>query len=214
MRKAYLWGGGAGACEIYHIISDLNKIRNSYEIIGVVGKVAPDHPELAGVDFIDISQTGWQEHINPAGCAFITSGTPRLRKIMYEEAKVIGLELPVLCHPSAVISPDTFISEGCIVGPNTTISSLVRLKHNVYLSFNASIGHHTVIDEHCFFSPGTRVGGRIICSSRVFTGMNAVILNGVTVGTDANISACSLVASAVPDGATVIHSKSRILKLG
>lgn len=214
MVKTYLWGGGGAACEVYHYLVDINRIRPTYELVGIVGKDAPEHPEFSRLKFADVSQEGWKERLDPNGCAFITSGYPHVREKMYHEVKEVGLSLPVLCHPSAVVSPDATLGEGCIIGPNCTVSSLVRLSVNVYLSFNASIGHHTQVDEHCFFSPGTRLGARVNCGRLVFTGMNAVVLTTGRIGSGANISACSLVASAVPDGATAIQAKSRIMKLG
>lgn len=212
MNKAYLWGGGGAACEVFHIISDLNRVTPTYEVVGVVGDQPPEHPILKSLVFIDITQKDWRNKIDRSGSAFITSGHTHLRELMYTEVKELGLLLPVLRHPTAVVAPDADIAEGCILGPNTTISSLVRFKPNVYLNFNSSVGHHTLVGEHSFFSPGTRMGARIDCGSKVFTGMNAVVLTGGKIGCGARVSACSLVVSPVPDGATVIHPKSRIIK--
>lgn len=215
MERIYLWGAGDGAAELIHLIDDVNREHGhvQYEICGLVGSEKPKYASFESFPFIDIREPAWLKQIDRSALAVITSGHPAVREKMFTEAKGAGVRLPVMIHPCAVISGTCSMGEGCIVGPNVTISYGVTLQSNCYVSFNASVGHHTEVGAHSVFSPGTRVGGAVTCGRNVFTGLNAVIAPGVKIGDHSVLSAGALVVDTVEDHSKVIAAKSRALRL-
>jgi acetyltransferase-like isoleucine patch superfamily enzyme len=212
LNDFYLWGSGAGACEIRHIIDDLNSAGAKHVIRGLVGRGAKrDWAAFRDLNYIDTEEAGWKSKIASGTVAIITAGTPKLRKVMWDEIELLGLNRTVLIHPSAVIANNVHLAPGCVIGPNVTISTSVKLGENVYVSFNASIGHHSFVGAHGVISPGARLGGEVTCGPNFFVGINGVVVPRVKIGSDVNVSAGALVTGPLPDGSNVIQGRSRVL---
>jgi UDP-3-O-[3-hydroxymyristoyl] glucosamine N-acyltransferase len=209
-NEIYLWGSGGGACEIKHLIDDLNTAGIRYVIKAVVGRgPRTEGEELQNFAYIDTAQAGWESAITPQTAAIVTAGTSQLRETMWGEIDKLGLIRSVLIHPSAVVAATARLSPGCIVGPNVTISASVKLEENVYVSFNASVGHHSSIGAHGVISPGARLGGEVMCGPRFFIGLGGIVVPRVRIGSGVSVSAGALVTSSLPDGSRVIAQKSR-----
>jgi hypothetical protein len=103
--EVYLWGSGGGACEIRHLIEDLNRAGTGHEIKGIVGSgPQPEFEGLRDLVYVDTAQTGWQSTIDPLAGAVVTAGSPELRATMWAEIEAIGLSRPILINPTAVVA--------------------------------------------------------------------------------------------------------------
>jgi UDP-3-O-[3-hydroxymyristoyl] glucosamine N-acyltransferase len=211
-NEIYLWGSGGGACEIKHLIDDLKTAASGYVIKAVVGRgPRTESEDLESLAYIDTAQAGWESAINPQASAIVTAGTSKLREIMWSEIDKLGLDRPILIHPSAAVAVTARLSAGCVVGPNVTISASVKCEKNVYVSFNASVGHHSSIGAHGVISPGARLGGEVTCGPRFFIGLGGIVVPRVKIGGDVSVSAGALVTGSLPDGSRVIARRSRVL---
>ena len=210
--EIYLWGSGGGACEIRHLIDDLNRSGADYRIKGLIGLGSrSEYEDLWDLDHIDMARDGWESMIDSRSLAVVTVGKPELREKMWAEIERLGLACPVLVHPSAVVAVTAQLLPGCVLGPNVTISFSARLEKNVYVSFNASVGHHSSIGPHGVISPGARIGGEVTCGPHFFIGLSGVIVPRIKIGSRVSVSAGALVASDLGDNSRVIEQKSRVL---
>jgi serine O-acetyltransferase len=80
---------------------------------------------------------------------------------------------------------------GVIIGPEVEIGEDAVIFHNV------TIGHARP--------------GPIVIGDRFYAGTGAIILGPVTIGNDVTVGANATITEDVPDGATVVGQKSRIL---
>jgi acetyltransferase-like isoleucine patch superfamily enzyme len=208
--EIYLWGNGGGASEVYHIIQDMNRAGSDIKILGCVGR-REGLFSGADINLIDIETQGWESRVKKSAGAAITAGDAGLRETMWNEVKTLGLALPALIHPGAAVAGSVRFGEGCVVGPNVTISPFVTLGHGTYVSFNSSIGHHSLIGQFSVLSPGTRIGGQVCCGSHLLTGLNAVIAPGSELGDHVSVSAGALVSGKVANRSMVIHGRSRTI---
>ena len=211
MENVYLWGAGNAACEVEHIICDLNRQGESIKLAGLISNSAPRYENMKRYDWIDTSEGNWHDAVDKHSSVVICVGDAMVRKQLYQSAVEVGLRPGQIVHPSAVIGPDCSIGDGCIIGPNVTLSNSVDLASNAYVSFNASIGHHSKIGEHSVLSPGTRIGGLVVSGECLFTGLNAVVVPEVKIGRHVQVSANALVTSDVRDNALVISPRSRTI---
>ena len=74
------------------------------------------------------------------------------------------------------------------------------------------MGHDIVIGENCrIFQQVTIAHGNVIIGNNVMIGAGAKVLPGVIIVNNVKIGANAVVVENVPDNATVVLSKSRII---
>lgn len=74
------------------------------------------------------------------------------------------------------------------------------------------VGHDTVIGENCrIFQQVTIAHGNVIIGNNMMIGAGAKVLPGVIIGNNVKIGANAVVVENVPDNATIVLPKSRII---
>jgi sugar O-acyltransferase (sialic acid O-acetyltransferase NeuD family) len=79
-------------------------------------------------------------------------------RIKYHQAlKENGYTIPTLIHPTAYISPDAEIAEGCIIRAKVVVSRYVKIGEATILNVGALIDHHVEIGYGCHILMGAVV---------------------------------------------------------
>ena len=127
-------------------------------------------------------------------------------------AKVSGLKLISVIHPSAHVMPDAVIGENCILLANSFVGYRSEICDGVILNTGASVDHHTLIEECSSIDPGVVIAGNSMIGklSRIHTG--AIVVNKIRIGDNATVGAGSLVLQDVPPNVTVYGSPAKIQK--
>lgn len=130
----------------------------------------------------------------PFHIAFIYSGFPQMearRKLIaaYEEA---GAGFLTLIAPSAIVTPNSVIGEGCAVMSGAIVNRAV-LGKNVVVNSGAIVEHDCVIGDNTFLGPGAVVGGFTSIGNNCFIGLGARIGNGLKIGDDITVAMGSVV---------------------
>jgi acetyltransferase-like isoleucine patch superfamily enzyme len=77
---------------------------------------------------------------------------------------------------------------------------------------HVAIGHDSVIGDSVQLAPFVCLAGNVKVGDRTFVGMGAMVLPGVTVGSDVVVGANSVVTNDVEDNAIVVGSPARPVK--
>ncbi len=199
MRERIILIGGGGHCKV--VVSILREL-NKFEIIGI-----SDVPEKLGERVLDVPikfTDGELRKIFDSGVryAFITVGSvgnPRKRIELFQKAKSIGFELPVIISKNAVVSSDAKIGEGTVIMPGVIINPGVRIGKNAIVNTGAIIEHDAFIDDHVHIAPGVTLSGnvRIGCCSHIGTG--ASVIQEVQIGNNVIVGAGAVVVKDIPD---------------
>jgi len=81
---------------------------------------------------------------------------------------------------------------------------LVTLEDNVYISVGAKfICHDGGVLPHRKQYPDLDLAAPITIGSDTFIGMNAVVLKGVSIGSNSIVAACAVVSKSFPDGSVI-----------
>ena len=153
----------------------------------IAGEPNPGLPgEWMGTDE-DVSHfvnAGYKFHV-----AFIYSGLPLLekRRKLIEKYEKAGALFSTLVSPSAIITPNSFIGEGCAIMTGAIINRAKLGKH-VVVNSGAIIEHDCVIGDNTFLGPGAIVGGFSKIGNNCFIGLGARIGNNVTIGDNISIA--------------------------
>ncbi len=89
--------------------------------------------------------------------AFVAFGNNRLRRQWIEKIKEAGYILPVIVHPSAVISPTAQLQDNVVVCANAVVDTETVVSQGGIVSIGALIGHHCFIGDACHIAVGAVV---------------------------------------------------------
>lgn len=125
-------------------------------------------------------------------------------------AKVISI-----VSPQTVVLDKNIISNGCILCPNSMVTSNATIGEFFHANIYSYVAHDCVIGDYVTFAPGVRCNGRVHIGDFAYLGTNSVIREGtpdrpIRIGAGATVGMGAVVTKDVPDGVTVIGNPARI----
>jgi UDP-perosamine 4-acetyltransferase len=211
MENIVLIGAG-GHCKV---IIDIIKSTSSFEIYGIT-----DYAKLKGERVLGFPILGTDDelrNIYKSGVknAFIcvgSVGNGEIRDRIYSLLKVIGFNIPVLIHKSAVVSPYASIGSGTCVMPGAVINSGAVIGENCIINTSSIVEHDCTIGRNSHISPGACVAGGVKVGEGSHIGLGASIIQGVTIGNGVIIGAGSVVIDGIRDNVTAVGVPAKIIK--
>lgn len=201
--KAVLIGAGGHA----RVMLDAARAGKRIDVVSVID----DDPAKHGMLFEGLTIEG-DRSILPAlrsrGVEAIVLGVGSTvvsptRRSLFEWALSIGLELPPVVHPSAVIAPTARIGRACAVFAGAILNPHVQLGDNVIVNTAAVLDHDVTIGAHAHAAPGARLAGGVIVGEGAHIGIGATVLQGVHIGRDVMVGAGAVVLHDLADGSRV-----------
>jgi sugar O-acyltransferase (sialic acid O-acetyltransferase NeuD family) len=180
----------AGICPLAGIVDDNvelhgNKVEGVY-VLGPIDKLA----SLARVHRIHR--------------AVIAVGDNVTRKRFAEHARSIGLRLPVLIHPNAVVSPTAHLGDGTVVLAGAVVGAHARLGELCIVNTKAVVDHDCELGDCVHVGPGATITGSVTIGNGAMIGAGSTIIPNLIVGDDAVIGAGATVIRDVQSNTTVV----------
>lgn len=193
------------------------------------GRVAGDIATCMGYDQIDFLDDNWPrlqrngiwsvvgvsdvknmtELIDTDCSYFVSIGQNPLRQAAY--GKIGDRLVPILVHPSAIVSKFSTIGKGSIVVAGAVVNAFVSIGVGVILNTGCTIDHDCEIGDFAHVSPGANLAGGVKIGARSWVGIGAVVREGVIIGNDVMIGAGAVVVKDVADGSKVMGVPARNL---
>ncbi|HEX8217349.1 MAG TPA: NeuD/PglB/VioB family sugar acetyltransferase [Allosphingosinicella sp.] len=123
-----------------------------------------------------------------------------------------GFESEPLISPHAVRASGSTIGAGTIVAHGVVISVDARIGSFAILNTGAIIGHDAVIGDNVTVAPAAFIGGGSRIGSGSLVGPGASVLQSLTVGSEVIVGTGASVVRNVPDRATVMPLRSKVLQ--
>lgn len=210
MEKIVLLGGGGHA----KVIIDLINACGSYEIAGIV-----DGQLVAGISVSGVSVLGddrilselYGKGLKNACIAVGSVKDNSKRKALYEKIKYAGFSIPVLVHPSAIISGKLQIHEGVQIMAGAIVQTDSSIGENTIVNTGSIVEHDCTIGNHVHICPGVTISGGVSIGDNAFVGVGATIIHGIKIGEGVLIGAGSVVVNDVSDGMTVMGVPARMV---
>ena len=79
--------------------------------------------------------------------AIVALGNNKSRMDYHNILESFGFNIPVLIHPTAYVSPDAILAQGCIVRTFAVVGRFAELGKAVILNIGAKVDHHCVIGD-------------------------------------------------------------------
>ncbi len=203
-----------GAGDHGRVIRDIASYHNNLNLVGFID----DKKEFIGKEidglkvlgsFSDLKDLINEERIEGI---FLGIGNNKLRASFYERYKNLGLKLPNLFHPSAIISKNVKFGEGVIVMEGVIIKTGTYIGNNVCLNTGCQLDHYNYIDDHSHIYPGAILAGAVKVGKYSYVGPGAVIGQYFTIGNNSFVGMGSVVTKNVPDNVTSYGSPAKIIR--
>lgn len=99
--------------------------------------------------------------------AFCGIGNNEFRKKWMNELENLKIEIPILIHPTAYISPSASIEKGTVVEPKAIVNANTMVKEGCIISVGAIVDHDVVVESYSHVNAGAICkAGSVIESGR------------------------------------------------
>ena len=144
----------------------------------------------------------------------VAVGDAHKRMELIERLLGLGLKIPVIVDPSAVISRFATLAAGTVVLAQAAVNAGARIGMGVIVNTGATVDHDSVLGDGVHICPGVHLGGNVVVQRTSWIGVGSSVRQGICVGTNVTVGAGSVVVSDVADGEMVmgVPAKSRAPK--
>jgi len=143
---------------------------------------------------------------------FISIGENSIRKNIFESLSG-KIHLPInAIDPSSVLSKQSKLGSGVMIGSNAVINSLTEIGDGVICNTGVIVEHECKIGNFAHLAPGCILTGNVEVGEASFIGAGAVIKQGIKIGRNVIVGAGTIVLQDLPDGSRVVGNPQRFLK--
>lgn len=139
-------------------------------------------------------------------------GSNDIRCAIAKKIKSAGHTLPVLIHPTSVVSPSAFLKEGSVVMPLCVINAGTCIGSGVIINSASIIEHDCSIGNYVHISPNSSIAGNVTIGDNTHIGLASSIIQGITIGEGSIIGAGATVIGNLPNHITAVGTPAKIIK--
>lgn len=191
MEDIILLGGGGHCKSVIDTINSLDR----YNIVGIL-----DIEDKIGTKIYNIEVIGTDDELinhynNGVQNAFISLGSigdTRVRRNLNNIIKDIGMNLPSIIDPTAILAEDIKVGEGSFIGKGVILNSGTKIGVNCIINSGVIVEHDCIIADYVHIAPGSTLSGGVTVGSNSHIGTNATIIQNILIGENTIIGAGSV----------------------
>lgn len=119
----------------------------------------------------------------------VAFGNNRLRKKILAQLKQAKANIISLIHPSAVVSPHTFIGKGVVVFANAVINIGTNIADGCIINTGATVDHDCELHLCVHVSPGVNISGGVHIAQLSWIGIGSSIVEYITLADNTQVGA-------------------------
>jgi UDP-N-acetylbacillosamine N-acetyltransferase len=123
----------------------------------------------------------------------VAFGNNRLRKDILMQLKKKKASVVSLIHPSAVVSPHTFIGKGVVVFANAVINIGATIADGCIINTAATVDHDCELHQCVHISPGVNIAGGVHIAQLSWIGIGSTIVEYITLADNTQVGAGAVV---------------------
>lgn len=206
MKKIVILGAGGHG----QVVADALKLMTDAEPVAFLD----ENPGILGKEVLGLPVPGGNEALPDVDHdgVVIALGNNSLRKRIFHELKKAGENLFSVIHPSAVISPDAKIGEGCMILGGAVVNTGAKIEDNTILNTNCTVEHHNIIGPHAHIAPGSSLGGEVVVEEEAMVGIGATVLPRTRICARALLGAGSTAFRDLPEDCVAVGIPAKVIK--
>jgi acetyltransferase EpsM len=210
-KKVIIIGAGGNAEVIASTIDDINKDKNSLEIVGFFDDEINKDKVLGKITKKEVDKFKRFNDI-----FFIWSlRSVNLKANILQKYKIINInrnKLLTIKHPSSIISSSAKIGNGVTIQPLVNIGPNVTIKDNVHIFSQAMIGHNTTLENFSYIANNSSIGAFVKIKEGGYIGMNSTIKERIDIDKWSVVGMGSVVINNVKKNEIVAGNPAKKLK--
>ncbi|NLA84826.1 MAG: acetyltransferase [Clostridiales bacterium] len=141
---------------------------------------------------------------------FVAIGNNVIRKkIMTVLINDMGITLPVLIHPHAVVAREVRLGAGTVLMAGAIINSCTNIGEGCIINTGATIDHDTIIEDYVHVSPGVNIAGNVRIGYETWLGIGSKVSNNITIPSSCIIGAGAVVIEDITEPGTYVGVPAR-----
>jgi len=184
---------------------------DAFDVVGFTDPNTPDL-EVLGVPVLGGDELLPGLYAQGVASAVVAIGSNRQRQQIGQYLLALGFALPVVVHPTALISPSAKISQGAVVMARAVVGTLARIGELAIINTGAIVEHDNQIGQSAHIAPGVALAGGVRVGDRALVGIGSAVRPDISIGDDSIVGAGSAVVADVPSGVTVAGVPARELR--
>lgn len=173
-----LGAGGHGK-----VVLDVAESMKCYEIIHFLDEGKEAGEEVLGHKVVGkISE--YHLHRKSYTDAIVALGNNEVRLELTKELKALGCHIPILIHPTCVVSQYANIKAGTVIMPQAVVNAEAKIGEACIINTGAIIEHDCVVGDgshiayRAVLGGGAKVGSEVLVDIGAVVGRNAEIVDG------------------------------------
>ncbi|NQZ23886.1 MAG: acetyltransferase [Colwellia sp.] len=123
----------------------------------------------------------------------VAFGNNHLRKEILDQLKKAKASIVSLIHPSAVVSPHTFIGKGVVVFANAVINIGASIADGCIINTAATVDHDCELHQCIHVSPGANIAGGVHIAQLSWIGIGSTIVEYITLADNTQVGAGAVI---------------------
>lgn len=153
------------------------------------------------------------QSVLPADCdAVVAIGNCQYRFKWINKLKNMGFNLPIICHPSAYISPHASVSNASVIFAQCAINAGAYIGQGCIINTGSTIDHDCIIGDYAHISPGAHLAGNTHVGEFSWLGIASCTKQQVKIGCHCIVGAGAVVLNDVDNNKVVAGNPARILE--
>ncbi|MEL6255739.1 MAG: acetyltransferase [Bacteroidota bacterium] len=130
---------------------------------------------------------------------FVSIAQNQQRHLVSEKMNGIWGKPINIIHPTSWIARKARIGQGVLLGPQSSISSLVEIGNGVICNIASIVEHGCQLGDFVHIAPGAKIGHHVSIGSGAYIGSNALVKPGITIGKNVIVEAGTIVTESIED---------------
>jgi len=144
------------------------------------------------------------------GRLVIAIGNNKIRKLYFN--RLSNANWVTVIHPSAIISQDVLIGEGCVIMAGAIIQPGTKIGKHCIINTGACVDHDCIIGDFVHVAPNCSLAGGVSVGEGAFIGIGSSIIPNKIIGRWTNVGAGSVIIADQPDYCTTLGIPANPIK--
>lgn len=143
---------------------------------------------------------------------FISFGTMKWRKPVFDYLSCHGWQAVNVIHPDAVVSPSAKLGKGVLIECGCLVTPSPVIGDNVVVNTGSQVNHDNIVEDHVYIASGVILSGGVTIGNNTLLDDGVIITLGTKVGKDSLIGAGAVVTKDIPDGVVAYGNPCKVIR--